>query len=145
MNGETMKASLRHVKNMQFLGITNGGHTVNFDAFQAVGGEETAGTPMEVLLLCLASCTAMDVVAILSKKKQRFDSFDILVAADKTEKHPKVFSKITLKYVFSGGTLEEKAVARAIELSMERFCSVSAMLKKGGVVVEHGHEIVEKP
>jgi len=138
-----MKATLRHVKNMQFLGMTNGGHSVSFDAYPDVGGEATAGTSMEVLLLCLASCTAMDVVAILRKKSQSFDRFEIEVDAEKTEKHPKVFSKITLKYIFSGGTLEEKAVARAIELSMEKFCSVSAMLKRGGVVVEYGHEIEE--
>ena len=65
-------AKLRHVKNYQFVGITDGGHALNFDAYQAVGGEGSAGTPMEVLLLCLASCTAMDVVAILGKKKQSF-------------------------------------------------------------------------
>ena len=137
-----MKATLRHMKNMQFVGMTDGGHSVSFDAYPDVGGEATAGTPMEVLLLCLASCTAMDVVAILGKKDQTFGSFEMEVDAEKTENYPKVFSKVTLKYIFSGDNLEEKAVARAIELSMEKFCAVSAMLKRGGVVVEYGYEIM---
>ena len=137
-----MKATLRHMKNMQFVGMTDGGHSVSFDAYPDVGGEATAGTPMEVLLLCLASCTAMDVVAILGKKDQTFGSFEMEVDAEKTENYPKVFSKVTLKYIFSGDNLEEKAVARAIELSMEKFCAVSAMLKRGGVMVEYGYEIM---
>ena len=139
-----MKAQLRHVKNYQFTGITDGGHALNFDAYPPVGGEGTAGTPMEVLLLCLASCTAMDAVAILGKKKQKFDSFEVNVEAEKSESHPKVFTKIHLNYVFTGEGLEDKAVARSIELSMERFCTVSAMLKAGGVEVTYGFEIIGK-
>ena len=128
-----MKAELRHVKNYQFVGVTDGGHAVNFDAYPPVGGEATAGTPMEVLLLCLASCTAMDVVAILGKKKQKFDSFGMKAEAEKSEGHPKVFTKIHLTYIFTGEEVKEKDVARAIELSM---------IKQGGVEVTYGHEIV---
>jgi len=137
-----MKARLRHVKNMQFLGITPSGHAVTFDTVSSVGGEETAGSPMEVLLLSLASCTAMDVKAILTKKKQKFESFEIEIEAEKAETHPKVFTKISLRYIFRAKELEEKAVARAVELSMEKFCSVSAMLKRGGVEISYTYEIL---
>ncbi len=97
---------------------------------------------MELVLLSLASCTAMDVVAILGKKKQKYTSFEIGIDSEKSQGHPKVFTKIHLNYIFTGD-VGEKAVVRAIELSMEKFCSVSAMLKAGGVEVTYGHEILK--
>ena len=88
----------------------------------------TGASPMELLLQSLAGCTAMDVVSILQKKRQALTSFQVRVEGERADEHPKVYTKIHLKYNVNGREISEKAVTDAIELSRTKYCSVSAML-----------------
>lgn len=106
------------------------GHQIKMDAEACVGGDDSGARPKKLLLAGLAGCTGMDVVSILDKMKVSFDSFEIITDAVQTEDHPKVYEKITVTYVFSGKDLPEDKLRRAIELSQDKYCGVSAMLRK---------------
>ncbi|MCE1169172.1 MAG: OsmC family protein [Sphingobacteriia bacterium] len=106
------------------------GHQIKMDADASVGGDDSGARPKKLLLAGLAGCTGMDVVSILDKMKVSFDSFEIITDAVQTEDHPKVYEKITITYVFSGKDLPEDKLRRAIELSQDKYCGVSAMLRK---------------
>ncbi|MCW8818271.1 MAG: OsmC family protein, partial [Ignavibacteriaceae bacterium] len=93
-------------------------------------------------LMSLAGCTGSDVVSILQKKRVNLTDFEINITAQQTEEHPKVFTDIDLEYVFYGEDLKEKDVERAIELSTNTYCGVSAMLKKA-INIKHSYRIVE--
>lgn len=108
------------------------GHKVMLDAAEAVGGENRGPTPKPLLLVSLAGCTGMDVVSILNKMKQPYTYFDVKVEAELTEEHPKQYHSIKLVYEFKKDDgLEEDKVKKAVELSQDRYCGVSALLKKG--------------
>jgi putative redox protein len=91
---------------------------------------EQGHSPMGMVLLALASCTAMDVISILRKKKQEVTAFEIAVEGDQAGDFPKIYTDITVVYKFWGNNLSEDAVARAIELSESKYCSVNAMMRK---------------
>jgi putative redox protein len=93
-------------------------------------GQETGPRPMELLLIGLAGCTAMDVVSILQKKRQPFTDLEVRVTAERAEEHPKVYTQIHLEFVVKGGGVDPRAVERAIELSQTKYCSAAAMLGK---------------
>lgn len=105
------------------------GHKFVIDADASAGGQDRGPRPKGLLLSGLAGCTGMDVVSILQKMRVELDSFEILVDADLTDEHPKVFSKIHLKYVFRGKNLPPDKLEKAVHLSQERYCGVSAMLR----------------
>ena len=85
---------------------------------------------MELLLIGLAGCTAMDVVSILKKKRQSFTGLEVRVTAERAETHPKVYTRIHLEFVVKGKGADPRAVERSIELSQTKYCSASAMLSK---------------
>ncbi|RKZ20285.1 OsmC family peroxiredoxin [bacterium] len=97
-------------------------------------------SPMEMLLLSLGGCTGMDVISILQKMKEPVEEMEIEVEGKREEEHPRVFTEINLKFIVYGKVNPEK-LKRAIELSQERYCSVSIMLKRGGVEVNWEYEI----
>ncbi len=97
-------------------------------------------SPMEMLLLSLGGCTGMDVISILQKMKEPVEEMEIEVEGERKEEHPRVFTRINLKFIVYGKVNPEK-LKRAIELSQERYCSVSIMLKRGGVEVNWEYEI----
>lgn len=105
------------------------GHEFVMDAGAAVGGQDRGPRPKGLLLSGLAGCTGMDVVSILQKMRVEVDALEILVDADLTDEHPKVFSRIHLKYVFRGKGLPQDKLEKAVTLSQERYCGVSAMLR----------------
>ena len=121
-----MKGKVIHIKDMKFLGIAEN-HSVVFD-----DGKD-AVTPMQCLLLSLAACTAIDVWNIMIKKRQNIEDLEVEVEGERKEKHPKIFKKIKLVYVFEGN-VDEKACREAIELSMQKYCSISRMLKKSAEI-----------
>ena len=99
------------------------------DAAEGYGGEGTGARPLDIFLYGLAGCTAMDVVSILEKKRQDFSGLEIEVAATRRlDEYPKIYTRIELTYVVSGHGVSSDAVARAIELSEEKYCSVRGML-----------------
>ncbi|NWF63203.1 MAG: OsmC family protein [Chloroflexi bacterium] len=113
---------------MAFEGSGPSGHAVLLDADQNSGGENGGLRPMEMIAIGLAGCTAMDVVSILSKKKQAVTDFQVNFHGTRAAEHPKVFTSGILEYRIYGKNIDEAAVVRAIELSAEKYCPAQAML-----------------
>jgi putative redox protein len=124
-----VKAKVVYVKGLQFVGESETGHAIVMDGNREFGGEDTGPRPMELLLLGLGGCTGMDVVSILKKKKQELEGLEIVIEGKKAEEHPKRFTDITIEFRLKGKNLSEEAVKRAVELSMEKYCSVKATLE----------------
>ena len=119
------------------------GVSVSFDASKEYGGEETALSPMETLLASLAACSSFDVLTILKKKRQKVTGYSVEATAERREDPPpKVFTKIHMKYTVKGENIAPEAVERAIKLSEEKYCSVSAMLRNS-VDITSSFEILE--
>lgn len=106
-----------------------GNHVVRIDTAPPLG-EDSGPGPKSLLLVSLAGCSGLDVVSMLNKMRVKFDSFDIDVEADLTEEHPKVYSHIRMVYRFIGKDIKQEKVEKAVRLSQEKYCGVSAMLRK---------------
>ena len=115
---------------MVFEGKTESGHSVSMDAKPEVGGEDKGPRPMEVLMVSLGGCTAMDVVSILKKMRTDLESMTIKIDSEQASEHPKIFTKINIQYNFVGRDIKDENVKKAIELSQEKYCSVTAMLRE---------------
>ena len=124
-----MQVTLDYKGKMKMVATNDRGHDLEMDTYEQSGGDDSAQTPKEAVLSGLAGCTAMDIVGILRKMRIDVDSMRIEVEADQTDEHPKVFKNIKMKYIFSKGADPEK-VERAVKLSQEQYCGVSAMIKK---------------
>lgn len=138
-----MKAILKSIHDCSFVGKADSNHWVVIDTKKEVSGFDAATHPMELVLLALGSCTGCDVRSILKKKKVQLDDVEIHLDAERSEEHPKVFSKIHLEFVFSGKGLNPIHLERAIELSQLKYCPVSAMLRPT-VPISTSFRIVEK-
>jgi putative redox protein len=106
-------------------------HKIILDADSSVGGEDQGPRPKALVLGALGGCSGMDIVAILKKMKQEIRTFRMEIEADASEEHPKVYTNIHIRYIFSGDNLEPDKLQKAVDLSQDKYCSVSAMLKKG--------------
>ncbi len=136
------KAVLKQLSGITFIGKTDdSNHWVTMDGPDNFGGSNAAIRPKELLLLSLAGCTSADVIAILQKKRVKLDDYQINITAQSTETHPKVYTKINLEYVFTGSNIKEKDVARAIDLSQNVYCGVTAMLQKA-IEITHNYKII---
>lgn len=133
-------ASVTLREGMSFTGTADSGFSVDLSASPSAGGANDGLRPMELMLISLAGCTAMDVISILRKKRQEVTDFKVKVQAERAEEHPKVFTDILLTYVVYGEEIDEEAVERSIELSVTKYCSAHAMLSQI-VPVRHRHEI----
>jgi putative redox protein len=122
-----MKATVNWQQNMTFIGTADSGFPVKMDSTESVGGDNNGVSPMEMLLLGLAGCTAMDVISILQKKRQQVTQFDVRVDASTAKEYPKVFTNALITYVVTGNEIEEAAVLRAIELSATKYCPAQFM------------------
>lgn len=129
-----MKAEVSWKGRMSFSGTADSGFTVPLGTSSAVGGDEDGFKPMELFLVGLAGCTGMDVISILKKKRQEVTSFEVKVQAERTDNHPRVFTKIDVEYIFEGQDLDRAAVERAVELSTMRYCPGQAMLSKSAEI-----------
>lgn len=105
-----------------------------FDAEESVGGHDRGFRPLELLLVGLAGCTAMDVISILRKKKQDVTGFEVAVEGTQAAEHPKYFTAITVVYRVTGRDIDLAAVERAVELSETKYCGASAMLREKAVL-----------
>ncbi|NMB73746.1 MAG: OsmC family protein [Myxococcales bacterium] len=139
-----MEARLKWMDGLQFVGEAPSGHAVLLDGGKEGGGADSAVHPMEMLLLALGGCTAMDVISILKKKKQAVTGFEVRLRGERAPDHPKRFTRIELEFVVRGHDIDEAAVARAISLSYEKYCSVRATLQ-GNPVIETRHRIEPAP
>jgi putative redox protein len=115
---------------MVFEARTESGHSVLMDAKPEVGGEDKGPRPMELLMVSLGGCTAMDVVSILKKMRTDLESMTISIDSEQASEHPKIFTKINIDYNFVGRNIKEENVKKAIDLSQEKYCSVTAMLRE---------------
>ena len=123
-----------------FDATTLSGHTVPMDSNPDHGGREHGPRPMELLLVGLAGCTGMDVVATLRKMRQRVTSYEVRVSDRRADEHPRTFTEIVVEHVLRGPSLDEKAVSRAVKLSADKYCPASAALAKA-CPVRHSYRI----
>ena len=117
------------LENMAFEADVSG-HKIILDAAEAVGGENRGPRPKPLMLTALAGCTGMDVVSILKKMRVDLDNFNVIVEGDLTEEHPKQFYKMNVIYEFTGKDLPFEKLKKAVSLSEDRYCGVSALYKK---------------
>lgn len=125
----TTKTSTTWLKGMAFDAEVSG-HHLTMDADSEWGGQDLGPRPKPLLLAALAGCTGMDVVSILDKMKVGPFTFRMDIEADSTEGHPSVYKEIRLSYLFGGEALPQDKIMKAVKLSFEQYCGVSAMLKK---------------
>ena len=121
-----MEAKVTWQKEMQFVGMAESGFPVKMDGHS---GPETGASPMELVIMALAGCTAMDVISILTKKKMNVTGLEVKVHADRTDEQPRRFKRAVLEYIVRGHGVDEASLLRAIDLSITRYCSVHASLK----------------
>lgn len=137
-----MEAAVSLKQGMTFEGTADSGFKVTLGADPAVGGDDDGLRPMELMLISLAGCTAMDVISILRKKRQTVTGFQVTVSAGRADEHPKVFTDVHLKYLIHGEGVDPRAVERSIELSTKEYCPAHAMLSQA-TAISHDYEIVE--
>ncbi len=137
-----MKATVKWLDNMSFVGESGSGHSVVMDGPPEAGGRNMGVRPMEMVLLGMGGCTAFDVVMILKRSRQDIVDCHVELEAERAAEVPKVFTKIHVHYIIKGRQLNEKQVARAVNLTAEKYCSVSIMLAAVAEVT-HDYEIVD--
>jgi putative redox protein len=138
-----MKATVKWVDNVMFLGESGSGHSVVMDGPEDLGGRNMGIRPMEMLLIGLGGCASFDVIGILKKARQNVQDCRAELVAERADAVPSPFIKITIKFVVTGTNLKEKQVAKAVELSATKYCSASVMMEAAGVDMNHEYEIVE--
>jgi putative redox protein len=125
-----MDAKVTWHQGLSFTGAAETGFEVPLGADPGVGGANDGFRPLELMAVSLAGCTAMDVISILTKKRQEVTAFEVKVGAEQATEHPHVFTQAVITYLVTGRGLDEAAVQRAIELSATRYCPAQAMLGK---------------
>lgn len=122
---------------MAFHAEPSSGHPLDFDDRTS----NTGASPVETVLSALGACAAMDVVSIVTKKRQAVSSYRIEVTGSQRDEYPQVYTEITIVHEVEGRDLSEAAIRRAIELSATKYCPVSAMLAAGATVIHHRYRI----
>jgi putative redox protein len=135
-----MKARVKWVEAVTFVGESASGHAVVMDGPPESGGRNLGIRPMEMLLLGMGGCTAFDVVTILKKARQPVTDCVVEMQAERADTDPKVFTRIHVHFVVTGNGLSDKQVGRAVELSAEKYCSASIMLGKAAEI-SHDYEV----
>jgi len=135
-----MKATIDWQGQLQFSASADSGHQITIDGPPEIGGENAGFRPMEMVLLGVGGCSAMDVMHILKKSRQNVTGCHIEVDGTRAEADPKVFTDIHLQFVVTGNELNEKHVERAVALSAEKYCSASIMLQ-ASVNITHDYRI----
>lgn len=138
----SMKARVKWVEQGTFVAESDSGHAVVMDGPSEVGGRNLGMRPMEMLLLGMGGCTAVDVVSILEKARQQVTDCVVELSAERADQVPRVFTRIHVRYLVSGRDLKEHHVKRAIQLSAEKYCSASIMLGKTAEIT-HDYQIIQ--
>ncbi len=134
-----MQARVKWAEKRTFLGTSGTGHSIVLGTGHD-GGATPGPSPMELLLIGTAGCSAYDVVSILEKGRQNIEDVQVEVDADRAETDPKVFTRIHLQFIVKGRSLSADKVARAIDLSVDKYCSASAMMAASATVT-HGFTV----
>ena len=140
MGNDDAKAVVHFAGDDLFIGISPGGHAQVLDTNHE---RASAATPVELLLIALGSCTAVDVVSIMRKKRERVTDYRVEIRGERRAEYPRKFTRMEVRHIVRGHNISEKALAQAIELSDEKYCSVAATLRPGVEIVS-SYEIVEE-
>ena len=132
-----MKARVSWHQDVCFLTESESGHAIVVDGASEHGGRNIGPRPMELVLMGLGSCASFDVITILKKQRQDISACNCILEAERSDKVPSVFTRITMHFQVSGTDLELSKVERAVALSAEKYCSASKMLENAGVVLNH--------
>lgn len=124
-----------------FVGTASTGHKIVFGNSGA-DGQRPGPSAMELMLMGTGGCSAYDVISILEKGRQNIDDVDIQIDADRAEEHPKVFTRIHMHFIVKGRNLDPKRVEQALSLSIDKYCSASAMMAMSAELT-YDHEIIE--
>ena len=138
-----LTAKVTYVKGLQFLGDSSSGHSIVMDGDQSAGGDNTGPRPMELLILAAGGCSGMDIISVLRKKKQHITGLEINVKGKKADDYPRKFTEITLEFLVHGRNISEAAVKKAVELSMNKYCSVKATLE-GSAKIRFSYKIINE-
>jgi len=138
-----MKARVKWVEQVAFLGETESNHAVLMDGAPAAGGRNLGPRPMEMLLIGAGGCTSFDVITILKKSRQLVTDCYVELEAERAETEPRVFTKIHLHFVIKGHDIKPAVVEKAIKLSAEKYCSASIMLGTTAAVT-HDFEVIQE-
>ena len=136
-----MKASVKWSGDRAFVGTSGTGHSLGFGT-KGLAELSPGPSPMELVLIGTGGCSAYDVVSILEKGRQKIEDVVVELDADRAETDPKVFTRIHMHFIVRGRDLDPKKVDRAIALSVEKYCSASAMMAKTAALT-HDFEVVE--
>jgi putative redox protein len=139
----TVRAKLTYTNGLQFVGQADSGHAIVLDSDSGVGGQNTGLRPMELLAIGLGGCSGMDVASILKKKKEKLSGLEINVEGKKAEEHPQKYTGMHIEFIVKGKNLSEEAVKKAIQLSMDKYCSVKATLE-GTAAISFNYKIIEE-
>jgi putative redox protein len=134
-------AKVKWVNDFQFVGESGSGHAIVMDASPEPGKIRTGMTPMEMLLVATGGCSGMDVISVLKKKRQEVFDIEVNVNGQKAETHPQKYKSIQIEYTVTGKDISEEAVRKAVELSMDKYCSVKATLE-GSAEIKYSYKIV---
>ena len=136
-----MQGTVSWAGNVMFEAESGTGHSITMDGPEEVGGQNQGARPMELLLLGTGGCALFDVVSMLKKSRQPLTAARVELQAERVDAIPAVFESINLHFVIAGEGVRESQVARAVQLSAEKYCSASIMLATGGVKVTHSFVI----
>lgn len=137
-----MRITSKRLDNLCFVGTTEAGHSVVMEGSAAEDGVKRGPSPMEMLLLGVAGCSSIDVVMIAQKQRQDVTDCQAAVTAERADEAPRVFTEIHIHFKVFGRNLKEAAIAKAVELSAEKYCSASIMLGKAAKI-SHSFELAE--
>jgi putative redox protein len=140
MADENPKATIRYAGDDLFIGISPGGHAQTLDTNHE---RASAATPVELLLIALGSCTAVDVISIMQKKRQQVTDYRVEVSGERRTEHPRAFTRMEVRHIVRGRNISEKSLAQAIEFSETKYCSVAATLRPG-VEISSSYEIIQE-
>ncbi|GGE54258.1 OsmC family protein [Actibacterium pelagium] len=137
-----MKARIKWAENRTFIGTSGTGHSIVLGTKHGDSDATPGPSPMELVLLGTGGCSAYDVVSILEKSRQNIEDVQVEMTAERAETDPKVFVKVHLHFIVIGRGVDQKRVERAIALSVDKYCSASAMVAKSAEVT-HDFEVIE--
>ncbi len=139
---ETKQATIVQLQGLTLAARATTNHWIMMDGEEKFGGSDAASTPKELLLMALGGCTAMDVISLMKKMHVPYTGFEIHLSGTARDEHPKIFTGIQVEYIVRGENIRKDDVGRAIELSMTKYCAVSAML---GASVKITHTLRIEP
>jgi putative redox protein len=139
MSSQNPKAVIELTGDDLFTGHTPSGHAIEIDTD---GARRSAPSPMELLLLALGSCTGVDVVSILRKKREEVTAYRVEVTGQRRDEHPRSYRRLEVHHIVTGRNVSKRSVAHAVELSEEKYCSVAATLRPTAEIVS-SFEIIE--